>query len=157
MVRAYYQQGHSVAKASEAGDFQGAISFGIPGIYDNVMKIDFKRLYPSIMMQYNVCDKVKDPQQIFPLIVRYYAKMREEYRAKFKETNDVYYDNLQNVVKTIANSTYGFLSTKGMNYNSPSNASFITAKGREFLSMSVNWATGKDVSHWISLFEEKTK
>jgi len=32
MVRSYMQQGHSIPKATEGADFEGAISFGIPGI-----------------------------------------------------------------------------------------------------------------------------
>jgi DNA polymerase elongation subunit (family B) len=156
MVRAYYQLGFSIPKASDIVDLQGAISFAIPGIYNNVLKIDFAQLYPSIMMQYNVHDEYKDPDCFFPKMVRYFTEARKINKQKFQETGDIYYDYLQAVNKVTANSCYGFLSAK-LNFNSPKSAAFITAKARELLRTSILWSTDKDADEWIQLFEERTK
>jgi DNA polymerase elongation subunit (family B) len=61
------------------------------------------------------------------------------------------------MAKAIANSCYGFLSTSGLNYNAPEQASFITAKGRELLVMTIKWATGQELQYWLDIFNEKTK
>lgn len=157
MVRSYLQLGMSVAEATVVPEFQGAISFAVPGVYKNMLKIDFSALYPSIMRQYKVYDAKKDPLFHFTKIVNYFHDYRQEYKSKFKETGDKFYDDQQNVAKVIANSCYGFLAANGLNYNSPQNAAFITAKARELLIFSIKWATGKEVDYWLNLFQEKTK
>ena len=156
MVRSYLQLNHSIALASEKPEFQGAISFGIPGIYSNCLKVDFSGLYPSIMREYKVFDKYKDPNNHFGSLVEYFAEFRLKYKKLFKETNDRYYDDLQTTIKVLANSCYGFLSTNGLNYNSPDNASFITAKGRELLNYITIWATSRDLDYWKGLINEKS-
>lgn len=157
MVRSYLQKNMAIAEASSVGDFQGAISFGVPGIYKNMVKYDFSALYPSIMRQYKLHDKTKDPNGNFIKIVEYFAEYRQQYKIKYKETGEKYYDDLQSVAKVIANSCYGFLGAKGLNYNSPTNAAFITEKGRELLKFSIKWATSKELDYWVTLFQEKTK
>jgi DNA polymerase elongation subunit (family B) len=43
MVRSYLQDGHSIAKATEITEkVKGGISFAVPGIYRNMIKIDLK-------------------------------------------------------------------------------------------------------------------
>lgn len=157
MVRSYLQERHSVAKADEVGDFQGAISFAVPSIYKNMLKIDFSALYPSIMMQYEVCNPVKDPNKNFPTIVKYFAENRQKYKQLYKETGDKNYDYLQQTAKVVANSCYGFLSASGLNYNAPEQAAFITGKGRELLSFTIEFFTSRKTEDWINEFEEKTK
>jgi len=157
MVRSYLQQKHSLAKATVVEDFQGAISFCVPDIYSNMLKIDFSALYPSIMREYRVHCPIKDPKQHFCQIVDYFAENRQTYKRLYKETGEEKYDHLQNMAKAIANSCYGFLSAGGLSYNAPAQGSFITAKGRELLGMTIEWATGKDTEYWLELFREKTK
>lgn len=157
MVRAYLQHNGAIAKADELPPLRGAISFGVPGIYRNLIKIDFSALYPSIMRQYKLCNEQKDPNRYFPFIVEYFANYRQEYKQKYKETGLKLYDDMQQVAKTVANSCYGFLSANGLNYNSPKDAAFITAKARELLDFSIKWATSKETQYWMTLFEEKTK
>lgn len=157
MVRSYLQNKHSVAKASESIDYEGAISFAIPNIYSNMLKIDFSALYPSIMMQYEVYDKDKDSNKNFVKLVNYFAENRQKYKKLYKETGDKNYDDLQNVAKVVANSCYGFLGAVGLNYNSPPQAAYITAKGRELLKMTIEWATSRKTEEWLEEFKEKTK
>lgn len=157
MVRGYLQNRHSIAKASEIPELKGAISFAIPGVYDNMLKIDFSALYPSIMMEYELYDEDKDPERNFVTIVNYFADNRQKYKRLYKETGNIQYNYLQDVAKVVANSCYGFLSTQGLSYNSPKNAAFITAKGRELLMTSIEWATSRKTEYWLDVFKEKTK
>lgn len=143
MIRAYLQQGHSLPKAEQSEEFEGAISFGNPGIYKNVFKVDVSSLYPSIMLQYNIHHPKKDPNQYFPKLVDAFTTRRLEHKKLAKETNDKYYDDLQNAEKIFINSAYGFLATKGLLFNYPEGAAQVTKMGREILQKSIDWATAK--------------
>lgn len=157
MVRAYLQEGHSIPKASPSKKYEGAISFAIPGIYKNLVKIDIKAMYPSILRQYEYYNKEKDPKAYFKKMVDYFTLTRFEYKKQLTLTGDKYYDDLQSAMKIAANSLYGFLGAEGLNFNDPDGAAFVTQTGREILSYTIEWATSKTSDHWISVFEEKTK
>lgn len=141
MNRSYLQDNHSIPKITESHEFKGAISIGNPGIYQNVFKIDVASLYPSIVLQYDVCDTEKDPNKNFLALVKTFTERRLKHKKLGK--TDVYYDNLQNAEKIFINSCYGFLGSKWQNFNSPDGAAFITAKGREILEKTIEWATSK--------------
>lgn len=141
MMRAYLQDGHSLPKADDKEGYEGATVVGNPGLYYNVHKVDVASLYPSIMIQYEVHDAEKDPNQYFLSMVKTFTKLRLEYKKKAKD--DKYYDDLQGAYKIFINSCYGFLGTRGLNFNCPSGASFITETGREVLEKSIEWAESK--------------
>ncbi len=138
MVRSYLQNGHSIPKATESADYEGAISFGNPGIYSNVFKVDVASLYPSIMLEYNVYDKDKDPNRHFFELVKTFTERRLKHKKLAK--TDKYYDDLQSAEKIFINSCYGFLGARGLNFNAPDKAAFITKKGREILNKAKDWA-----------------
>jgi DNA polymerase I len=157
LVRSYLQDGHSIPKATEVTHVAGGISFGVPGVYRNVLKIDYAGLYPSIIRQYKVYDEYKDPKQHFLKMVEYFALQRLTNKKLAKETGDQYYKDLDQSGKVFVNSSYGLLATNGLNFNSVNKASFITGKARELLTYSIEWATSKKLDYWLQLFEEKTK
>lgn len=149
LIRSYLQHGHSLPSASPAEKFPGAISDGYPGIYKNVFKVDVASLYPSIMLQYQVYDAIKDPKQHFLKMVEYFTKERlnnkeksriKEYDEKIRE----YYTGLEQSQKIVINSSYGLLGSTGLIFNSPKNAAMVTEKGREILKKAILWATGKE-------------
>lgn len=144
MVRSYLQDAHSIAKASEAHPFKGAISFGRNGIYRNALKWDVASLYPSIMVEYKVYSKEKDPKGYFLELVETLRNERLKNKKLAKETGEKSYNDLQESQKITINSCYGFLGTQGLNYNMPDGAEFITAKGREILKDAIKWSTGED-------------
>lgn len=148
MVRSYLQDGHSVAQASEAEKFEGAISFGVPGIYKNTFKQDVASLYPSIMRQYGIYDSKKDPKGNFKELVETFTLERLKNKKLAKDTGDKYYNDLQEGQKIAINSMYGFMGSQGLNYNSPVNAALVTKYGREILEKAVIYSTGKDVQYW---------
>lgn len=145
MVRAYLQEGHSLPKSSPTADYQGAISFGNPGVYKHVYKVDVASLYPSIMRTFRVYDEAKDPKGYFLELVDAFTEERLENKRKAKETNDAYYKGLDQAGKIFVNSAYGFLAAPGALFNSPGKADFITRKGREILQDSVRFATGGEL------------
>jgi len=144
IVRAYCQKGHSLPRTSPKGPFKGGISDGYPGIYRNLFKIDIASEYPSIMIQYDVCDEEKDPLRIFPSMVKYFLDERSKNKKKFKDTGDLNFHYLEQTQKIVCNSFYGLLSTPGLLFNSPDLGSFVTEMGRECLKQAVHWATGEE-------------
>lgn len=148
LVRAYLQDFHSIPKASEVEKYEGGISNGFPGVYKNAVKWDVKSMYPSIMLQYNVYDRYKDPNGYFIQMVEYFTKQRFENKRLAKETGDRYYMDMDASGKQIINSAYGMMGAM-LNFNSPKNAAFVTQKGRELLMTAVKWATGKEYSEWV--------
>lgn len=157
MVRAYLQDKHSIPKATEIAKLQGAISFAIPGIYSNCLKIDIASLYPNVIVQYEVYDKKKDPKAYLLKLVETFKQRRLELKRLAAETNDELYKQMDTTTKGILNSFYGFLSTQGVPFNSPESAAFITAKSREILSETIKWASGNDVSKYWSIASDKSE
>lgn len=142
MVRAYLQDGYSQPRTSGKAPFEGAISMGKPGIYDYVCKADVASLYPSIMLQYNIHDEKKDPFNYTIKMLTYFRDERLKNKKLAKETEEKYYDDMQNAQKIMINSMYGFLGAGFLLYNYPEGASAVTRNGREILLKGVEWATG---------------
>lgn len=157
MVRAYLQDGFSQPKTSNKSDFEGAISMGIPGVYEHVRKVDVASLYPSIMRQYKIYPKDKDPEQYFLKSLDYFTEQRLADKKKAKETGEKYYDDLQNSRKILINSMYGFMGASYLLYNYPAGASSVTRYGREILQKGVEWACGFRLKHSIKKIKNKGK
>ena len=149
MVRAYLQEKHSISKGDENESYEGAISFGIPGKYNNLFKIDLNSMYPSIIRQYKLYDKDKDPKAYFLQLVEIFALERSKNKKLYESTKDEYYNGLQSSQKIFANSCYGFLGAPKLAFNSPKTAAKITEIGREILKESIIWATDKPVEFWL--------
>lgn len=141
MIRSYLQNAHSLPKASETLKFEGAVSFGNPGIYRNVFKIDVASLYPSVILEYKIYDKEKDPNGHFLQMVDYLTTERLKNKELAKTSK--YHDDLQNAQKISINSAYGFLGAPGLLFNSTENAALITKYGRDLLKQSITWAENK--------------
>ncbi len=150
MVRAYLQQGHSIAIASEKADFEGAISFGVPGVHKNVFKIDVQSLYPSIILSRRLCNRQKDPQELFLKAVEFFTAERIRNKEQGEQTGDRYFKDLSDSQKIIINSMYGFLGAPKLNYNSPEDAARVTEAGREILREAILWASGKEYAPTLS-------
>ena len=149
MIRAYLQDGLALPMTSPSVDFEGAISMGVPGIYDNVRKVDVASLYPSIMRQYQIYPKGKDYKKYFLQTIDYFTEQRLKNKKIAKETNDPYYDSLQNAQKIFINSCYGFMGANYLLFNYPEGAAEVTRQGREILQKGVEWSTGHRLEHVV--------
>lgn len=134
MMRAYLQQGYSLPKADLESKFEGAISEGFPGIYNNCLKLDISSLYPSIMVEYGIFPKDKDPFEYFPFLVKYFREERLKNKALAKSTGQDYYSHLEQSQKISINSLYGFLGAPGLLFNYVEGAAEVTRRGRGILS-----------------------
>src|SRR5690606_38585733 len=118
----------------------GGISFGNPGLYKNLFKVDVTSLYPSCILTYGIYPTKKDPQQNFLKMVRFFTEERINNKHKFKETKDSYYDGLQAAQKIAINSSYGMLGTNGLQFNDFNAANAVTLRGRSVLRKAILWA-----------------
>lgn len=142
MIRSYLQDGYSQPRTSQSVEFEGAISMGVPGIYEHVKKADVASLYPSIMLEHNIHDPKKDPENHMIQMLKYFREERLANKKKAKETGEKYYDDMQNAQKICINSLYGFLGAGFLLYNFPAGAAEVTRQGRKVLLKGVEWATG---------------
>lgn len=159
LLRAYLQDGYSIPKAAETGEIkvEGGISFAVPGIYKNVLKVDLKSCYPSQILRFKLHDPVKDPFAFFYKMVHHFTYKRFEYKKLGQETGDSHYKDLDAVNKIVINSAYGVMNTGGCNFNNPHIAAKITEESREVIDMALRWASGKTAQYWFEQFHNKTE
>lgn len=157
MVRSYLQDGFSVAKADEVSTFDGGISFGNPGIYNNVFKADISSLYPSIMRNYKIFPYEKDFNNNFLKALEYFTLERLKNKKIAKDTGDNFYKDLEQSQKIVINSSFGFMGASGLNYNCAKGAADITRYGREILNKSIMWATGHTLNKTIKNIKNSGK
>ncbi len=117
-----------------------------PGLYDDVLLLDFKSLYPSIIRTFRIdplglAQPGENPvpgflqanfsreQSILPELIKELWARRDE--AK-KQNNQP----LSHAVKIIMNSFYGVLGTDGCRFFDPRLASSITRRGHEIIQQS---------------------
>jgi DNA polymerase elongation subunit (family B) len=144
---------HSIPKPDDKIYVHGGISFGNPGLYKNVMKVDVTSLYPSCILTYGIYPEKKDPQQNFLKMVQFFTDERISNKKKFKQTKDNYYDGLQAAQKIAINSSYGMLGTNGLQFNDFNAANEVTLQGRGVLRKAIKWASGKDVADWHTEYD----
>lgn len=135
----------------------GAVLDSEPGVYENVLVLDFRSLYPSIIRTWKVDplglalpseDRIEGfdgatfarEGAILPeLIAKLWderAKAREEGRAAFATA-----------IKIVMNSFYGVLGTPGCRFFDPRLAASITRRGHEVIARTREWieARGRKV------------
>jgi len=127
-----------------------------PGMYRWVVVLDFKSMYPSIIISRNLCFTTLSPEGttvapsgarflspavrrgIIPEILSDLLAERNRFRragqtAANPELRD-YYDGLQNAVKVLMNSFYGVLASSFYRFTNKEIGAAITAFGREAIT-----------------------
>ena len=122
-----------------------------PGLYHWICVLDFKSMYPSIIIKYNICFTTlsEDGEIVSPTGTRFLSKekkvglipkilgelmnKRDELKRKMKEDKERrdYYDGLQQAVKILMNSFYGVLASSFYRFTNPDIGASITAFARE--------------------------
>jgi len=157
MIRSYLQDGHSIPRSSKTKKFKGAVSMGVPGTYEHVLKFDVASLYPSIMLEYNIYDKKKDPNRHMLQLLEYFRDERLTNKKLAKDLGEKYYDDLQNAQKIFINSLYGFMGANFLLYNVPDGAEEVTLRGREINLKGIEWATGHTLKEEVKKITNKGK
>ena len=144
----------------ESGAFEGAyVREPEKGIFENIALLDFRSLYPTIIISHNIdpstidCDCCKGKAEVLPEVGHWFCQKRkglipsvlEKILAKRisikKKMKDVpkdseEYRNLdseQYALKILANSAYGYLAYRNARWYSKEGAKSVTALGRMYI------------------------
>jgi DNA polymerase elongation subunit (family B) len=123
--------------ADKVPDFEGGfVKRPQIGVHNNVIVFDFRRLYPTIIVSFNMSPETlvdepgedtidlpcgvsfrKDVKGILPQMLEELFSLRDKYKNLMKNEKHgskewVHYDRLQFVTKCLINSFYGYLSYK---------------------------------------------
>jgi DNA polymerase elongation subunit (family B) len=155
MIKKHYQEKlgnkYIVPVTSKTYAFQGAYTAAYKGFYydptgeyENT-EYDVLSLYPHMILLYGITSN-KDPDKVFLSMLAYMLKNRiinkKQYQRLEKEWQQIkdlsieqleklqHYDAMQGTMKILANSGYGQLSTKGIEYNDYEAGALVTAYGR---------------------------
>jgi DNA polymerase delta subunit 1 len=141
----YYSNTIMVESTSSKGQYEGAIAFDPPrGRFENCSCVDFRSLYPSIMIQYNICTSTyvdtnvaddgchtflvngnrrsfrRHPVGVIPGLLRKLLDRRAEVRREMATVTDGLHRSIlnerQNMLKINANAIYGVMGSKESKY-----------------------------------------
>ncbi len=137
----------------------------VPGLYKNIHCLDFRSLYPSLIISYNIspdvincdCCKLRGGHKVrggwfcskrkgfFPTTVQDLVDRRSRVNAILLETSedDVAYQELKArlyVLKLLANSVFGYLSYAGSRWYNLDCATAVTYLGRKYIQMVIGEA-----------------
>jgi len=124
-----------------------------PGLYEWVISLDFRAMYPSLIIENNICFTTVSPQGtiesptgakflsadvkkgLLPVILASLMKDRQDVRTKMREATEPgmreFYDGLQAAIKVLMNAFYGVLASSFYRFNDPKVGASITAFARE--------------------------
>jgi len=140
-----------------------------PGLHENIAVLDFKSMYPNIMIAYNLSPDTyvsqkeptppcgvyeapevkhrfrKEPAGFYKEVLSYLIKVRDEIRSKMKTTapESVEYrvlDARQKAVKVITNASYGYAGWIGARWYIKPVAEAATAWGRHTILNAIEMA-----------------
>lgn len=138
-----------------------------PGLYDMVAVMDFKSMYPSLMIKYNICFTTMSPngdivspngtrflsagvkRGLIPELLEGLMKTRDRYKDMMKKEVDHdkrrYLDSMQSQVKILMNSFYGVFASSFYRFTDQNIGSSITAFAREAIKGIINDFTSSGI------------
>jgi DNA polymerase I len=143
--------GHREIEARRRETYVGGyVHKPVPGIYENISVLDFKSLYPSILVSHNISPDTLDEngETIVRIKSRTHRFKKEpegfivgiidgliKRRAKLKKEGGKGVN--EKALKTLANATYGYLGFFAARWYSRECAESITALGRGYIQNSI--------------------
>ncbi|MFQ5837966.1 MAG: DNA-directed DNA polymerase [Thermoplasmata archaeon] len=157
LIRAADREGYGVPMMKRRGgteSIEGGYVHSIePGLYEWVVGMDFRAMYPSLIIENNICFTTLHPEGevvsptgirfldkdkragLLPRILNDLMNQRQEIRGRMAEaaSEDMreYYDRLQDAVKILMNAFYGVLASSFYRFTNPKIGGSITAFARE--------------------------
>jgi len=147
---------YSEIRDRKSKTYEGAFVFEPePGIYQNIAVFDFRSLYPTIIHAHNISPDTLHcsccPSELFckkkpgfvATVIGDLIKRRMSVKQMIKESpQDKFLGARQEVLKTIANSMYGYLGFFGARWYSIECAQSITSFGRQYIQTVIQQAAG---------------
>ncbi len=131
----------------------GYVHQPIPGIYENIAVVDFRSLYPTIMVSYNIgpttlSDKgnkiykyhFSKKKGFIPSIVEELINKRAKIKKELKIKEDPLLKARSYAIKTITNATYGYLTYPRSRWYCYPCGETITYLGRKHIKEIINEA-----------------
>lgn len=171
LIRHAYQMGELVPKRVEKPyiPYAGAIVLEPkPGIHENVAVLDFKSMYPNIMITYNVSPDTyippergaeadvfiapevnhrfrREPPGFYREVLLKLIKARDDVRSELKRVDPKspeykILDARQKAIKVITNATYGYAGWIGARWYIKPVAEAVTAWGRHIIMSTIKMA-----------------
>jgi len=133
ILQRYYDE---IPDADEKRKYQGGLVVSREGLWFPCLKIDVASLYPTIMLAYRVHSR-KDYQQVALRWLKALTRQRLELKARAK-AGDGNAQILQEAMKVLINSLYGFYGTGGYPFNDMDAAAKVTEIGRKVLTLMIS-------------------
>jgi DNA polymerase, archaea type len=170
LIRAADRAGVGVPMTRNFRDDEEAIEGGYvheiePGLYHWVCVLDFKSMYPSVIISRNICFTTLSPngtivspngvkfldktqrEGLLPKILVHLMKERDETKKRMKgaknKDEELYYDGLQQAIKILMNSFYGVFASSFYRFTDKNIGSAITAFAREKTKGIIQSLTGE--------------
>ena len=125
-----------------------------PGLFDMIVVLDFKSMYPSMIIKYNICFTTLSSEGtivapngakflsadvkkgLIPELLEQLMKKRDEVKRQMKmdKANYEYLDGLQAAIKVLMNTFYGVLGTSFYRFTNREISSAITAFARNTIT-----------------------
>ena len=143
----------------------GLVLKPVKGLHENIAVIDYKSMYPTLIMKYNISPETvtkhpgpeitfyddvsigvrRDIKGLFPTIVEHLVEERDRVRSAMHsmDKGGVRYrvlDARQRVLKILANTLYGYMGWLGARWYSWEGASLVTYLGRKVIGKSLEKA-----------------
>ena len=128
-----------------------------PGIYNNLAILDFRGLYPSIIVSHNIdpssicgtCTEYyespsgikfdKNRKSITPTILGHFIEQRAVVKKQYKlDPDNIFLGSRSQALKIVANSFYGYLGYARSRWYSRECASSVTAYGRRYIKETID-------------------
>ncbi|MEM4869413.1 MAG: DNA polymerase domain-containing protein [Desulfurococcaceae archaeon] len=162
-------------------DRGGVVYVPKPGVYWNVCQVDFKSLYPSIMIKYNVSGETinkpncrntlrlswtphsvcLDEEGVVPASIKKLVELKELYSDLYEKTHDEVYAYRKSAVKWILVASFGYLGYRNSLFGSVMAHEVVTSTSREVMrrARQIAMKKGYRVVHAIvdSIFVEGVK
>ena len=140
MVRAYLHAGASIPRPRPTSPTEGGFTAAFAtGVFRDVAKCDVESLYPSLMVTRGIAPEDDDLRVFLPMLSELRQRRVDVKRASSsalaegRADDHRASDGLQNALKILVNSFYGFLGTNGLHFNDPAAAGRVTQAGREVM------------------------
>jgi DNA polymerase elongation subunit (family B) len=131
----YERHYNEIPQADEIRKYVGGLVVSRKGLWFNCAKFDIASLYPTIMLAYRIHSR-KDPKQIGLRYLKTFWIERLSQKQKAKETGDETAQILQESLKVLINSHYGFCGS-AYPFNDIDAAERVTKIGRKILTSMV--------------------
>ena len=172
LIREAHERGELTPERARrwGGSYAGGIVLKPkPGIHEDIAVLDFKSMYPNIMVKYNISPDTyippeepeppegvyvapevnhrfrREPPGFYSEVLTHLLEVREEIRRRLREVEEGspeyrVLDARQKAVKVVTNATYGYAGWLGARWYLKPVAEAVTAWGRHTISETIKLA-----------------